>query len=147
MRYLIPLLLLSLAGCTSQDRLAHLELEDGCWPLADTLTWTQTLEKGATFPAVELELGTEFRTQNLFLKVLCMGPGLDQPREYLIEEELLTKEGEWLAPISGGTVRWNINSRPQLELPQAGDYTFKLFHFMRDSSLCEVHEVRVLSED
>ena len=113
--------------------------------MTDTLMWTQDIDRGASLPQLSLKLNTDFRTQNIFLKVQYTGPGLDEPREVLIEENLITSEGEWLAPISGNTVSWDGTSRPQLEVPQSGTYSFKLYHFMREEDLCAVKEVNVYS--
>lgn len=134
-----------LVGCGGPAAQVERSYETGCWPMTDTLRWTAEAAAGTLPLDIELKLGTDFRTQNLFLKLRYRREG-GAYQEMRIEDTLMNPQGEWLQPISGNTVDWKVDPRPQLNLPQAGTYQFELFHFMRDTLLCAVQEVRVYSD-
>jgi len=127
-------------GCSGADYQAQRDFEDQCWSLADTLRFEQDLKSHELEPKVgiDLTLGSDFRTQNLYLKLRYARAG-QAWQELLLHDTLMTPVGAWRAEVNHGTVDWHME--PQLALPEAGRYRFELYHYMRDTLLCSVREV------
>jgi gliding motility-associated lipoprotein GldH len=135
-------LLFSLSAC-GPDYLAQAHFEDGCWPLQDTLRFDWAVEAQAPRTLqVDLTLDADYRYQNLYLKLQYQGPA-GQQGELLLQDTLIDPTGHWLAERQGARVQWTITPAPALPFTEAGTYQMALFHYMRDSSLCEVYEVAV----
>lgn len=136
-------LLLLLAACAGPDYLAEARFDQGCWPMQDTLRFELPVEAGqAPQLQVDLTLDAEYRYQNLYLKLRYRGPE-GQSGELLLHDELVAPTGLWRGERRGQEVHWTIEPTPALPATAPGTYQLELFHYMRDSSLCEVYFVGV----
>lgn len=136
-------LLLGLFACSGPDYLAEASFSDGCWFMQDTLSFDLPSEAKAGTPlCIGLDLGADFRYENLYLKLRYLGPdGLVE--EQLINQRLIDPVGNWLTERKGMRVAWTIEPAPKLPVSGNGIQRVQLFHFMRDSNLCEVYAVGI----
>jgi hypothetical protein len=134
---------LGLMACSGPDYLAEASFADGCWLMQDTLAFTLPPEAKAGAPLrIDLDLGADFRYENLYLKLRYLGPE-GQVEEQLINQRLIDPVGNWLTERQGKRVAWTIEPAPHLPLSGSDAPQVQLFHFMRDSSLCEVYRVGI----
>jgi len=141
---LLPLgLLLALMACSGPDDLAEASFADGCWLTQDTLSFELPPEAVAGTPLrIDLDLGADFRYENLYLKLRYLGPA-GKVEEQLINQRLIDPVGNWLSERRGSRVAWTVEPAPRLPMSGSEVQRVQVYHFMRDSSLCEVYRVGI----
>ncbi|MEM0999441.1 MAG: gliding motility lipoprotein GldH [Bacteroidota bacterium] len=138
--------MLGLVGCGHTPIAeASTALETECWSLQDTLQLTFSNADTQQvyqlyFPITFTE---EYPYRNLYLRAAVQAPSGEVnllPARF----DLASAEGEWYTETSGDEVPFNLNLGEGLRLNQTGDYTIRMYHYMRDAEICGVREVGVV---
>ncbi len=124
--------LLLLAGCATP--VYQHSFGDACWRMEDTLSVAIPAEVQGPF-FLTLDLDQDFAYRNLYLKVLLGSTPL------LVSDTFQDEAGNWQVPLNGktATIRFDQPLEPEVGKPA----TLKIYHFMRDASLCHVRALRV----
>ncbi|MEM7037885.1 MAG: gliding motility lipoprotein GldH [Bacteroidota bacterium] len=144
------LLLLMLCTSCGESHLAHTSraYDDACWAMTDTLdlvyhsTDTQKVHT-LYFP---ITFTDDYPNSNLYLRAIVRSPSGDEnvlPARF----DLMDAAGEWMGEPSGDEVELELNIGDGLRFNQEGDYTIRLFHFMRDTELCGVRKVGIVLDE
>lgn len=146
--YVMSMLCLSglilMQACSNPESIASKTFESTCWEITDTLGFTlhpSQLGREAELN-VEVSFLPDYRYSNLYLKAIVAAPS-GAKQELMINDVVIDPTGNWLSESSGGTYAHQFESPFSLSLEEAGQYQIQLIQYMRDSSLCEIQEVRV----
>lgn len=131
--------LLVVLGCNQPLHSTSSEFEPGCWKMQDTLQLSfnnQDTSQVYTlwFPMVFNE---DYPFNNIHLRATLKPPASPEvllPARF----ELTDADGKWMTEKEGSTIPFDLQMSSGLRLNQVGEYTIRLYHYMRDSSLCGV---------
>lgn len=137
---LLPLTLLA-AACSSFPPGGRQEFPDACWAMSDTLTWMHDNSvPDSLTPRIRMTFEPGYRYRNVHLRLRWTAPsgaiGL-----LTLQDTLLDAEGNWLAGNDARAVQAEIGPAAGIRLAETGAYRFQLYHYMRDSALCQVRSV------
>lgn len=133
---------LALSSC-DKDAVAKRTFSNNCWPATDTLTGTISIKQAGTQPIIlDLELEPEYGYQNMFVKVQAIAPS-GKKTELLYDLDLVAPDGTWQAEKDGKHYRYAKPLAPGLAFTETGKHQLRVFHYMRDSSLCHVHSAEM----
>lgn len=136
-------LLCYLMGCSRADYVNRITFDDGCWDIQDTLRAQMPASQDEEIRLrIDVQLGAEYGYDNLYLKLQYRSPS-GKVQETLLNNTLLTPSGEWLTERQGDRVRWTFAPAPSLPGDETGQYEIALWHYMRDTELCEVYAVGI----
>ena len=133
-----------LTACSDHWAEVDQDFEGKCWEMTDTLSLsfeckdTQQLYQ-VGFP---LTLTDEYPFHNIYLHAVLQAPSGDAsvlPSEFVLTDP----SGVWLSQPSGDQVHFQLNLPEVMRFNQLGEYKLKLFHFMRDPSLCGVADAGI----
>lgn len=141
--------LVSLNSCgESHFAEKELELETECWSHIDTLslsfdnTDTSKIYQ-IHFPVVLTE---EYAYRNIYLRAKVISPSGDEnvlPARF----DLAAPTGEWFSEPSGDEIPFKLGVEDGLLFNQTGQYTIKMYHFMRDEPLCGVRSAGIVLDE
>jgi hypothetical protein len=123
-----------MTSCSQPEtRFSHAFPESACWNLADTLRFPVAAE--AVPLELELVFLPDYAYRNVHLQIF-----FDNQPPILLTDTVLDAEGNWLGEASRGRF---VHRFSQTVAIPAESQQIRLVQFMRDSSLCQIEEVRV----
>ena len=84
------------------------------------------------FPFVFTE---DYPFNNIYFNLRVGTPG-GQVNDLPLSFQLMDAEGNWYGESSGEEVKLNFDLGNMLVLNQLGEYSFKLYHYMREDNIC-----------
>ena len=136
-------LLISFSACEpSHLAIQEREVPGECWAAADTLHLTFSNQDTSQvyqlyFP---ITLTEDYPYSNIYLHAIVRAPsGAENvlPSRF----DLASPDGKWETEVSGDEIPFTLNLGEGLRFNQIGDYTFRLYHFMRDEPLCGIRKI------
>jgi gliding motility-associated lipoprotein GldH len=132
------------SGCSKDWHSAEREFENRCWNVSDTLSLSfENTDTAAVYElAFPITVNEDYPFHNLYLRVKLQAPSGDAsiiPTEFVLADP----NGSWLSEPSGDVVPFRLKVPEGIRFSQKGNYTMKLYHFMRDADLCGVEKAGI----
>lgn len=140
-KYLGSLILLAIAmsGCDSHWQYASQKFEGDCWAMQDTVNLDFESSDTSTVYRLQfpLRVTEDFPFNNIYLRAQLVAPSGDAT-EIPTEFKLCSPIGEWFSEPEGDEIPFKLNVSDGLRFNQVGKYRIRLYHYMRDASICGV---------
>lgn len=126
-----------LFSCSSSLAKEEMSIGTECWSLVDTLSITYTNQD--THQVLNMEFPFVFTDDYPFNNIyfnLRVGTPAGQVNDLPLSFQLMDSEGNWYGESSGEEVKIEFDLGNMLVLNQLGEYSFKLYHYMREDNIC-----------
>lgn len=131
-----------LQSCDNRDYLSQKNFDKVCWSYSDPLEFSLDIN-GKEELGLFLQFTPEYAYQNIYLQLTYTGK-TGESQEVLLNQRLSDKLGNWEKELSGGYYTFELPEAFQLDISQAGTYTFSLAQYMREDNLCGIEKIGVL---
>ena len=126
-------------GCNKPQYSATSEFETGCWQMQDTLQLSFDNQDTSQVYALwfPIVFNEDYSFNNIHLRATLKPP---TSPEVLLRARfaLMDADGKWMTEKEGNTIPFDLQMSSGLRLNQIGEYKIRLYHYMRDSSLCGI---------
>ncbi len=145
---LTSILALSLFSCESSLAETQTEFDGDCWSLSDTVSLDfENTDTSAIFRLYFPVTFTEdYSYNNVYLHALVTSPSGDAnllPARF----DLMDNMGQWFSQPSGDEIPFKLSVEDGLRFNQLGNYSIKLYQYMRDEPLCGVRSSGIVVEE
>lgn len=136
----ILILIGGLAACSSSETLVLQRFGDECWDMQDTVkaSW-MVADTGLFELQVQAVYSPEYRYQNIHFSIE-METATGGKETHIVGDTLMDALGVWKSADYASTT-----NPVRLHIAEAGTYTFRLSHQMREAALCDVKKVALLN--
>lgn len=142
--FLAACCILLVSACSQHWKSVETEFDNHCWSVTDTLELG--FESSDTASVYELSfpitLNEDYPFHNIYLHVILTAPSGDQstiPTEFVLAD----RNGAWLSEPSGDVIPFLLKVPEGIRFNQAGKYSLRVLHFMRDGELCGVESAGI----
>ena len=134
-----------LASCGAPFSSVSKEFENECWLMQDTLELSFENKDTAQvysmwFPIV---FNDDYAFNNIHLRATVQPPSGETsllPARF----SLVSPTGDWLTEKDGAEIPFDLLVGEGMRFNQVGKYRIRLYHYMRDSSLCGIERAGIM---
>lgn len=137
-------ILIVFSGCSKHWQSAEQDFENKCWNVSDTLSLSfENTDTNAVYElSFPVTVNEDYPFHNLYLHVILNAPSGDAstiPTEFVLADP----NGNWLSEPSGDVITFQLKVPEGIRFSQTGEYSLRLFHYMRDPDLCGVESAGI----
>lgn len=141
LKYLVGMVVLALgmSACDSHWQYAEKQFEGDCWAMQDTIDLAFESKDTAAVYRLQfpIRVTEDFPFNNIYLRAMLVAPS-GHATEIPTEFKLCSPIGEWFSEPEGDEIPFQLNVSDGLRFNQVGNYRIRLYHYMRDESVCGI---------
>lgn len=135
-----------LYSCQNSNSLVEQTFEKNCWNISDTLKYNITSSPNSSRFDFKLKVHflEDYAYRNFYYKCQFISPS-GHIFDTLIHQTMIDEQGYWNQESSlGKTYIYEFPHTFPLKMNENGIYKMNVFHYMRDSNICDIKRIAIL---